>query len=35
LDQVSAISLGFPHDLFNVPLGRTLAFGGMRDRIKV
>jgi len=35
LDQVSAISLGFPHDLFNVPLGRTFAFGGMRDRIKV
>jgi aryl-alcohol dehydrogenase-like predicted oxidoreductase len=33
LDAVSRIDLGSPHDLFAKEMVRSLAFGGMRDRI--
>jgi len=35
LDQVSAISLGFPHDFMNNPAVQSILYGGLRDRIKV
>jgi aryl-alcohol dehydrogenase-like predicted oxidoreductase len=35
LDEVSAVSLGFPNELFANPMVRTLSHGGMRDRILV
>jgi aryl-alcohol dehydrogenase-like predicted oxidoreductase len=35
LDQVSAVPMGYPLDLLKQDLPRTLAFGGMHDRIKV
>jgi aryl-alcohol dehydrogenase-like predicted oxidoreductase len=35
LDEVSAISPGFPNSFFANEMVRTFAFGGMRDRIKV
>ena len=34
LDTASAISLGFPHDLFTMDMVRTFTFGGLRERIK-
>jgi aryl-alcohol dehydrogenase-like predicted oxidoreductase len=34
LDQVSAVSLGYPHDLRTHDMVRSLAFGGMQDRIR-
>jgi aryl-alcohol dehydrogenase-like predicted oxidoreductase len=34
LDEVSAVSPGFPNSFFANPMVRTFAFGGMRDRIK-
>jgi aryl-alcohol dehydrogenase-like predicted oxidoreductase len=33
LDDASKIELGFPHELYQVDLVRTLAYGGLRDRI--
>ncbi len=33
LDQASAIDLGFPHDFFELELVKTMAYGGMRDKI--
>jgi aryl-alcohol dehydrogenase-like predicted oxidoreductase len=33
LDDASKIELGFPHDLYQVDLVRTLVYGGLRDRI--
>jgi diketogulonate reductase-like aldo/keto reductase len=33
LDDASRIELGFPYDLYNAEMVRTLAYGGMRDRI--
>src|ERR1043166_6595269 len=35
LDEVSAVPMGYPLDLLKQDLPRTLAFGGMHDRIKV
>ena len=34
LDEVSAVPMGYPLDLLKQDLPRTLAFGGMHDRIK-
>jgi aryl-alcohol dehydrogenase-like predicted oxidoreductase len=34
LDEVSAVSPGFPNSFFENPMVRTFAYGGMRDRIK-
>jgi NAD(P)-dependent dehydrogenase (short-subunit alcohol dehydrogenase family) len=34
LDQVSAISLGFPHDFFALEAVRSILTGGLADRIK-
>ena len=34
LDDMSAVPMGFPHDLLEEGMSRTIAFGGMRDRIK-
>ena len=34
LDDVSVVPRGFPHDLLEEGMSRTIAFGGMRDRIK-
>jgi aryl-alcohol dehydrogenase-like predicted oxidoreductase len=33
LNQVSAISMGFPHDFLAMDMVKTFTFGGMRDRI--
>jgi aryl-alcohol dehydrogenase-like predicted oxidoreductase len=33
LNQASAIELGFPHDFYENDLVRTLAYGGMEDKI--
>ncbi len=33
LDEVSRIELGFPHDMYAKEMARTLAYGGLRDRI--
>jgi aryl-alcohol dehydrogenase-like predicted oxidoreductase len=33
LDDASKIELGFPHELYQVDLIRTLVYGGLRDRI--
>jgi aryl-alcohol dehydrogenase-like predicted oxidoreductase len=33
LNQVSAISMGFPHDFLATDMVKTFTFGGMRDRI--
>ncbi len=33
LDEASRIELGFPYDLYNSAMLRSLAYGGMRDRI--
>jgi len=33
LDTTSQIDLGFPYNLYNRELARTIAYGGMRDRI--
>jgi len=35
LDEVSAISPGFPNSFFQNEMVRTFAFGGLRDRINV
>jgi aryl-alcohol dehydrogenase-like predicted oxidoreductase len=34
LDQVSAVSLGFPHEFFTLEAVRSILTGGMADRIK-
>ena len=34
LDQVSAVSLGFPHDFLALDPVQAIVFGGLRDRIK-
>ena len=34
LDDASRIDLGFPHDLFNMPMVRQFVHGGMADSIK-
>ena len=33
LNQASAIELGFPHEFYETELVKTLAYGGMRDKI--
>ena len=33
LDEVSRISMGFPHDFFAMNMVRTFAYGGMRELI--
>jgi len=33
LNQASAVALGFPHDLYQVEMVKTLVYGGMQDRI--
>lgn len=33
LDDASAIELGFPYELYRNELAKTLAYGGMRDKI--
>jgi hypothetical protein len=33
LDAVSRIQVGFPHDLFGIPMVRSLCSGGMWDQI--
>jgi aryl-alcohol dehydrogenase-like predicted oxidoreductase len=33
LDQASAIDLGFPHDFYELELVKSMAYGGMRDKI--
>jgi aryl-alcohol dehydrogenase-like predicted oxidoreductase len=33
LNQVSAIELGFPHDLYQIEMVKALVYGGMQDRI--
>jgi aryl-alcohol dehydrogenase-like predicted oxidoreductase len=33
LDEASRIELGFPHDMYAKEMARTLAYGGLRDRI--
>jgi aryl-alcohol dehydrogenase-like predicted oxidoreductase len=33
LDQASAISLGFPHEFYQVEMVRNFAYAGLRDRI--
>jgi aryl-alcohol dehydrogenase-like predicted oxidoreductase len=33
LDEASQIELGFPHDLFDKPMVKSLVFGGVRDLI--
>jgi aryl-alcohol dehydrogenase-like predicted oxidoreductase len=33
LDAATAVELGFPHEFFAMEMPRSLAFGGMRDRI--
>ena len=35
LDKASAVSLGFPNDFLALEPVRMIAFGGMRDRIKI
>ena len=34
LDKVSDVSLGFPHNFFNMPAAQALVSGGLHDRIK-
>jgi hypothetical protein len=34
LNEASRIDLGFPHDLFNLPMARQFAHAGMADSIK-
>jgi hypothetical protein len=34
LDAVTAVPLGFPHDLMKLDPVRAIVFGGLRDRIK-
>jgi hypothetical protein len=34
LDEVSAVSLGFPHDYFRLEAVRSILTGGLADRIK-
>jgi aryl-alcohol dehydrogenase-like predicted oxidoreductase len=33
LDQASAIEMGFPHDFYENEMVRTIAYGGLRDKI--
>ncbi|HEV2326376.1 MAG TPA: aldo/keto reductase [Terracidiphilus sp.] len=33
LDRATAVELGFPHEFYHMEMPRTLAHGGMRDRI--
>jgi aryl-alcohol dehydrogenase-like predicted oxidoreductase len=33
LDEASNVELGFPYDFYRRELPRTVAYGGMRDRI--
>jgi aryl-alcohol dehydrogenase-like predicted oxidoreductase len=33
LDEASQIELGFPYDLYNTDMLRSMAYGGMRDRL--
>jgi aryl-alcohol dehydrogenase-like predicted oxidoreductase len=33
LDQTSAIEMGFPHDFYENEMVRTIAYGGLRDKI--
>jgi aryl-alcohol dehydrogenase-like predicted oxidoreductase len=35
LNQVSAVSMGFPTEMLELDMAKSLAFGGMRDRIQV
>jgi aryl-alcohol dehydrogenase-like predicted oxidoreductase len=35
LNEASAIRLGFPHEFYEMPMVRTLVYGGLADRIKV
>jgi aryl-alcohol dehydrogenase-like predicted oxidoreductase len=34
LDKVSAVSMGFPHDILAMDAVRAMIYGGLRDRIK-
>lgn len=33
LDEASRVELGFPYDLYNTVMLRSMAYGGMRDRL--
>jgi hypothetical protein len=33
LDEASAIEMGFPHDFYENEMVKTVAYGGLRDRI--
>jgi aryl-alcohol dehydrogenase-like predicted oxidoreductase len=33
LDEASQVELGFPYDLYNTEMLRSMAYGGMRDRL--
>jgi aryl-alcohol dehydrogenase-like predicted oxidoreductase len=33
LDEASRVELGFPYDLYNTEMLRSMAYGGMRDRL--
>jgi aryl-alcohol dehydrogenase-like predicted oxidoreductase len=33
LEEASSVSLGFPHEFYQLDLVRTFAYGGLRDRI--
>ena len=35
LNEVSAVSMGFPNEFFEQPMVRTFLFGGIRDRLRV
>jgi len=34
LDEASAIEMGFPHDFYENELVKTIAYGGLRDKIQ-
>jgi len=33
LDEASEVELGFPYEMYQKQIPRTIAYGGMRDRI--